>query len=70
MSKFFKYIYVILLYYFVFIVAREFEALVYECDDDDDCPQKLLPEYFVMRCVNYKCVLVDSEEYPFKMKTF
>ncbi|CAL5191054.1 unnamed protein product [Lathyrus oleraceus] len=68
MFKFLKFIYVIILFYFVFIVAREVGTLINECDDDDDCPQNLLLEYFVMKCINYKCVVVDSEENPFKTK--
>ncbi|CAL5188932.1 unnamed protein product [Lathyrus oleraceus] len=49
-----KFVSVVILFLFLFLVTIEADDKHSKCERDDDCPKNLYP-YFVSQCINNKC---------------
>ncbi|CAJ2652736.1 unnamed protein product [Trifolium pratense] len=57
MAKIIKFVYDIILFFFIFILATEGLNLPMVCDIDADCP-KSEDYYYELMCILHKCIFV------------
>ncbi|AES97617.1 Nodule Cysteine-Rich (NCR) secreted peptide [Medicago truncatula] len=67
MSQILTFVYAMILFISIFLVAAEVDWIYHLCDTDTDCPEHW-SKFFIYKCVNHVCdsiskVTTDSKEY-------
>ncbi|CAJ2673605.1 unnamed protein product [Trifolium pratense] len=62
MAKAMKFIYAIIIFISIFIIATNVHAFN-ECSEDDDCPKAMCFKGYVAKCINNsRCACVDEDD--------